>query len=359
MRNEIKKQLMTLSILLAAILITSIGFAAFSSTLRIKTKTTVTPNSSDFKVVFSSSENSLETNPVKANPETLGDDAIIDNTTQPTISGLNTYFTNPGDSVTYTFFVRNEGEYEAFLNSISFRRKTCTPEEGTNAEMVIDACNAITTTVNVGSITTAETLTDITGESLIPGQSKQVTVTVSYDLNGARANGPFTVEYGNITMYYNVMSGINEKYTGPIYRNSTEELYIGDDISAVAYETTPLNINKTYYLKHDVVEDIVTASYACITYIEDGTRKDVCIRGGDSSYYASNQTILRSVESYFNTLDYNSSDNNYKGYCSFGDMYSYCNSDSLNLDAHSVGEVYVHGGSSYCDVNSDGISYCY
>ena len=225
MRNDRKKKIMTLSILVAAVLLVSIGFAVFSATLKISSGMMVNPDESDFKVVFSSSENTLETNPVKANPASLGDDATINNTIAPTISGLTAYFTSPGDTVTYTFFVRNEGEYEAFLNSISFRGKNCIAGEGASELMVMNACNAIITTVSVGNITTTTTKRDITGESLAPDQSKQITVTISYDPNGGRVDGPFRVEFKDISMYYDALPGINEKYTGEIYRNSTEYIY--------------------------------------------------------------------------------------------------------------------------------------
>ena len=210
MRSERKKQVITLSILVVTVLAISIGFAAFSSTLKVNSGATVTPNPSNFKVVFSSNENKLETNEIKASPEGMGEDAIIDNTTVPTISGLIAKTRIPGDSATYTFYVRNEGQYEAFLNSITFRGKICIPQTGTNAEMANNACDSITAIVNVGSITTSETIIDITGESLRPGESKQVTVTLSYGENGARANGPFMVQFGDISLHYATAIGNNE-----------------------------------------------------------------------------------------------------------------------------------------------------
>ena len=421
MRSERKKQVMTLSILVVAVLVISIGFAAFSARLRVNSSATVTPNASDFKVVFSSSENAFEINPVKASPSNMGDDATITNTPVPTISGLMAKTSAPGDSVTYTFYVRNEGKFEAFLNSVSYGGKICAPGDGTNVEMANKACDSINATVSVGSVTTSETKTDITGESLKPGESKQVTVTLSYDSNGARANGPFAVQFGDISMYYATVNGMNEDpseiaYTGIIYRNSEEELYIGDDIKyrwcavvpgvanscvqneyfnqifksgteceatlegiansgqldatmeyllanavceqetkPLSYETNLSNISQNNYLKHEVINNKVTASYACITYTENGTRKDVCVRGLDTSYYASNQATLRSVESHFKTLPYGSG----TGYCNFDDSNSYCYSDSLTLHAHSYGYVYASGGSLYCNVYSDGYSECH
>ena len=122
----------------------------------------------------------------------------------------------------------------------------------------------------------------------------------------------------------------------------------------LTYETSPTNINKSYYLKHDVVDNKVTASYACITYTENGIRKDACVRGADQSYYESNQTVLRSIESYFNTLSFGSGN----GSCNFYDSSSYCYSDSLELYVYSSGSASSYGGSMSCDVDSGGNSTC-
>ena len=237
MRSERKKQIMTLSILLVSVLVISVGFAAFSATLKIKPNAMVNPDASDFKVVFSSSANTLETNSVPASPENMGEPATIDNTTVPTISGIEAKTKFPGDTVTYIFYVRNEGGYEAFLNSITFRGKSCIPEEGTSLTMVDSACNSITTTVSVGSVTTTETKTNITGESLMPGESKQVTVTLSYDSNGAYVDGPFTVVFGDISMYYATVNDKNEEVekicmlTNDV--NSNKQVDLADEITCV------------------------------------------------------------------------------------------------------------------------------
>ena len=364
MRSERKKQIMTLSILLVAILVISIGFAAFSKTFQFEPTLTVNPDSRMFGVKFSKTSNEVTTGIVTPTPypsqETLGlskeivaDDITIDGST--TLEGLFATFISPGDSVEYSFYAVNAGEYDAYLNSINFiGNKTCTAGEGTTNDLVQAACNGISMEVTVDGVTYQNPSTQL-GIKLIKKAHQTITVKLSYDTNAARADGPFTVEFQDLSLVY---STLRLKYTGEIYRNSTESLSIGGDINTVAYETSPLNINKTNYLKHDVVEDIVTASYACITYTENGTRKDVCLRGGSSSYYASNQTTLQSVESYFNTLPYGSSSTGY-GYCNFDDSNSYCNSDSLYLDADSYGYVHANGVSSRCYVYSDGYSYCY
>ena len=365
MRNERKRKIMTLSILVGAVLLISVGFAAFSSTLKIKSQATLNPDASLFDVklstansipatmgtvaptLYPSSETTSLSNNITASSIT------IEGST--TIAGMSAAFVSPGDEVSYTLYVVNEGAYNAYLTSINFlENKVCTALEDTQDTLVQEACNGISATLSVAGIPYTET-TQIQNHKLNKQTGELIQITLKYDSNATRADGPFTVNFGKISLVYSTITEMNQKYTGSIYRNSTESLYIGGDINTVVYETTPLNINKTYYLKHDVVDDIVTASYACITYTENGTRKDVCLRGVDPTYYASNQTILRSIESYFNTLPNGSG----KGYCDFGETLSLCNSDSLDLSAYSDGIVYAIGDSSGCYVTSVSHSYCY
>ena len=135
MRSERRKKVMTLGILAVCVLTISIGFAAFSSTLNVKTSASVSPDASKFGVIFSSDGNSTSTTQtVNPNSSTYGDAATITNGINPVISGLNAKFTAPGDSVTYTFYAKNTGEYLAYLNYITFiGNKTCTPGNGTIA----------------------------------------------------------------------------------------------------------------------------------------------------------------------------------------------------------------------------------
>ena len=107
---------------------------------------------------------------------------------------------------------------------------------------------------------------------------------------------------------------------------------------------------------NSIQNNIITASYECVKYTENGISKEVCLKGGDSAYFESNIATLKGVESYFNTL----SDNSGYGSCRFLDSYSYCTSDSLGLNAYSHGGVTSSDGSCGCNV-SFGVyvdSYC-
>ena len=211
MRSERKKQIMTLSILLVVILVISVGFAAFSSTLRINSEAAVNPDSSTFDVKFSSSSTALETNDIKAvaTGDASGADAVIDNASNPTITNLTANFTKPGETVTYNFYVRNVGKYLAHLTSIVFDNaigalgnKECTALGQTSNELVQAACSGISVKVEVDGVTATKTELGIKGSTLGVNESKEVKVTISYDLSATRADGPFSIEFGSIYLTY-------------------------------------------------------------------------------------------------------------------------------------------------------------
>ena len=368
MRSERRKKVMTLGILAISILTISIGFAAFSSNLNIKTSASVSPDASNFKVVFSNKSNAVDTSnviPTKT-PTTIGaSEGVINNTTNPTLTGLEADFTAPGQKAVYNLYVYNAGEFIAYLNSVTLKgNKSCTPGEGASIQLVGQACEDITVTVKVGNDSYNKTTTGITGKSIGVGESTPIQITIEYLSEGALADGPFSVEFNDISLFYETVAGQGEQYTGEsgtlytgvIYRNSEEELSIDDSIDTITeYETSLSNISQNVYLKHDVVNNVVTASYSCLTYTENGIRKDVCLRAGEE-YYASNQAIIRSIESYVVSAG---------GYCDFDDpSYSSCDNyvspPGLEFWAYSDGSVgSLYGDDSVtCGVESDGRSSC-
>ena len=135
---------------LVSVLGLTIAFAAFSSTLTISSSANVTPELGEFKVVFSSKSDSLSTTGVtvtKTGNATAGT-PTIDNSGNPTISGISANFTSPGEKVEYTFYARNAGNYDAYLSSVVFNNikgktsfKECVAGTGTTSSLVSAACN--------------------------------------------------------------------------------------------------------------------------------------------------------------------------------------------------------------------------
>ena len=196
--------------LLLGIVGVTLGYAAFSSTLRITSSAEVTPDSSTFNVDFSSSNSSVQTNNItptlSANVTGFSATAAqIDNTGDPTISNLKATFTEPGQSATYSFYAYNAGQYIAYLNSVVFSgNKTCTARTGTTQSLVDTACNGINLSVKVGSeAATTTSISTITGHSLGINGAEEVIVVISYEAGSGMADGSFDVTLPDVVLTYN------------------------------------------------------------------------------------------------------------------------------------------------------------
>lgn len=217
MEKERSTKIIAIAALLIGVIGISLGFAAFSNTLTITSSAEVTPDASAFNVDFSAtSSGDVSTAPVVATLNPTGvtgftaTDGVIDNSSDPKITGLHATFTEPGQTATYTFSAKNIGEYEAFLKSITFANvtgesstKVCTPGTGTTAALVSAACEDITLSIKVGNESaTTGSVASITNHSLAIDANDPIVVTITYAANGHRADGDFTVAFGDITITY-------------------------------------------------------------------------------------------------------------------------------------------------------------
>lgn len=206
-------QLVAILALVVGVIGLSIGFAAFSNTLKIQSGAEVTPSKDTLNVDFSSSDTAVETSKITPVTDPVGvvaTEATIDNTSDPTIKNLRATFKEPGQKAVYSFYAYNAGELETYLKSIVYANvtganstKVCTAKEGTTDALVQKACNGISVKVKVGS--EAETnsgIANISNHSLVKKASEQVTVTLEYAAGSDRADGDFTVSFGDITLNY-------------------------------------------------------------------------------------------------------------------------------------------------------------
>lgn len=219
MEKQKRTNIVALLALVVAVVGLTFGYAALSKTLDITSNATVTPKQETFNIDFSTATDSTSTsNMTVTATEGAGGEATItnDSATTPSLSDLTTTFTNIGQTVTYTFYARNVGEYDAWLKSVNFENPTdaskfitCTAGAGTNADMVKNACDTIGISIKVGSdeaLTGTATYATST-HSLGAGDSEPIVVTVSYKgdsnvTNSGRADGPFTVKFGKISLTY-------------------------------------------------------------------------------------------------------------------------------------------------------------
>lgn len=176
-----------------------VGFASFTKTLTIKPTATVKPTDDTFNVKFTSNGGKVS---ATATTGATGDDATV---TDTTVEGIKANFTAPGQSVSYTIPVLNDGEYVAYLNSINFGNGvSCTA--GTSNTLVAEACKGIEVSVKVGTDTAVTaTTSNITGHKLANttnSNTENAVVTISYKEGSARADQDFEVAIDAITLTY-------------------------------------------------------------------------------------------------------------------------------------------------------------
>lgn len=210
--------------LLLAVVGVSLGFAAFSESLTIKSSATVTP-SDNMYIYFASSNQKTDggeivASDVSASPAQFDGDvehkAVIDNSVSksPKITGLRADFTSPGQSVRYSFYAYNAWEYDAYLKTINIdATKTCTAKEGTlsanesikdSQEAKIEAaCAGISLSVKVGNDEAVTATTgNIDNHILAEDGFEPVVVTISYAEGSSVADTDFNVAFGDITLNY-------------------------------------------------------------------------------------------------------------------------------------------------------------
>ena len=358
--------------LCAILLIMAVGYAAFSTNLQIKGTTDITSNwDLHIKDGGVNPENVVEATSTKS--------IKVDASTAEFACEL----TTPGKSkIDYVIEVENSGTLNAKLDRIN-----------------------VTGSTNAISITTTPTNENLTNNHLIVGANggtAKIKVTVSYNdvttqpnAEDLKANIKVTLDFSQTDEEATSVGPSSATFTGTIYRNNYESAHIGDSIvpesvtkyvitngqhdapfgpydteeecnaDKVAkgapdgwycqqktfttggvgeYTTNASTLDKTYYLKHDVVDDIITASYTCFVFNDT----EYCMQGGNSSYYAANKAL---IENLITTYSLNGYANDNDSYCSVGGFPIYASSD---------GGVTVYGdqNSRFCDISKDNASYC-
>lgn len=257
MKKSRQVKIISIVSLVIAIFALTLGFAAFSNTLNISSSATVKPSKSDFKV-----ELSPTTLPTDTSSSVVGvtTGATAANATissdRKSITGLTANFTEPGQSVIYTFYAHNKGEYDAYLEEITYVNlegdseliKYCTIDknDNTTSSLVSSACNDIKLTVNVGDVSTSASKT-VFGHKLAKNSYETVRVIIEYASNGTRADGPFSVAFGDISLQYSTVDNAKEilfEIAGTTY--TTIEGMTWKEWVDSSYNTTGFYYNSNY-----------------------------------------------------------------------------------------------------------------
>lgn len=199
MEKERKNKKVLLIMLLLAVILLTIGFAAFTAQLRIQSSASVSPDPSNFKVLFSSSATSSVQGPIIYGGVAEGG---IFEQNATTLSGLSANFTAPGQFATWKFYAFNAGEYDAFLNKVTLGAVICTPD-GADPAKVAEAAKGISIKISIGGQEYSSSNESINSHELAKGNGEEVIVTLTYAAGSAAVDGNFDVSIGDITLEYN------------------------------------------------------------------------------------------------------------------------------------------------------------
>lgn len=199
MEKERKNKKWLLIILLLAVILLAIGFAVFTTQLKIQSSATVSPDPNNFKVVFSSSATSATEGRIIYGGKAEGGTFEKNGTT---LSGLTANFTAPGQTATWKFYAFNGGEYDAFLNKVTLGAVICTPN-GADPTKVAEAAKGISINISIGGKKYTSSNDNINSHELVKGAGEEVLVTLSYAAGSAAVDGNFDVSIGDIVLEYN------------------------------------------------------------------------------------------------------------------------------------------------------------
>lgn len=189
MEKERKIKLLSVVALIVAVLGLTVAFAALSQTLTINGTANVEAASWDIHF-----ENLSQGNPVGS--------MIINQ--EPTISGENdTYIGDynvtikkPGDSVTFTFDVKNSGTIDAKISSPVNLNPVCTSNSGvTDDESIV--CDGLTYTLTYTDTKAPVSQNDV----LTAGDTKNLTLTLGFDSTKVPSDD-VTISNLGITLQY-------------------------------------------------------------------------------------------------------------------------------------------------------------
>ena len=390
-RSERDKRTYLIIALCAILVVMGVGYAAFSSLLTINGTANISNSwcvgfdntmTSTMQVTKGVSTGTQPTGSMSYSGTTCG------STLQPN-SSLAAHFYQPGDEIEYTLTITNKSTVVAAIKSILVDNESVTSnttKKKGNITYVVEM--PAKTTLDVNESTTMKVIakfqneTDVTGN--VNGETKTIEVKINAEqddgnggftpmpttfsgtiyrnntnllFDGLTMNGEATVWYPSTEGYASAEEALADYYTYSSKENCEDAegenncTFGTVTLFAGSYVEDASLLGKTYYLKHTVVNDIITASYVCFVY----NNAEYCMKGGDGgASFAANTQIIKDFQT-FNSLP----DNANPG-CDFDSSYSYCGGGGMGqVDADSDGNVRVDGSSSeYCRVRDGGYSYC-
>ena len=369
------------------LVVMGVGYAAFSSLLTINGTANI---SNSWCVGFDNTKQNTYTAKVGITGGTAPTGSITfsgstcETKYQPDAS-LTATFHQPGDQIEYTLTIKNKSTVPVAIKSIQVENNNVTTDttiKKENIEFIVhmpESTNlAVDGETTMRVVARFQNTTDVTG--VYNGEEQSLNVKINAE-QGTGTDGMVTTYTGTIyrknisilsindninttdkiwiitnelenTVYgssiYNTEAdcqlGYTNKYNSPIgYRCQKVQKGTGN------YFENAQDLKINYYLKHDIVEDVVTNSYVCFVY----NNSEHCLQGGDGGIaYDSNVNKIKDFKAFNNLGAYNY---NTKTGCMFGDNGSFCYDNEKNsILAEKSGRTV----SNNCHLTAEGNSFC-
>ena len=300
-------------------------------------------------------------------------------TLQPN-SSLNAHFYQPGDQIEYTLTITNKSTVTAAIKSILVDNESVTSnttKKKNNITYIVEMPE--TTTLAPNASTTMKVIARFQNETDISGNVSGQTETIEVKINAEQDDGT-----GGFTP-------TAAKFTGSIYRYNSVQATVGDTIKSETknvwcglgtdpygntysscdgnqgyesdeecrasgwnnceqgtittgigdYTEDSSTLGKDVYIKHDVVDDIITSSYVCFVY----NNGEHCMKGGGGgASFETTTQIIKEYQTFYNLGDYS----NGVG-CYFNSSEALCTGGKFNqVIATQDGGISVYHSNESC-----------
>ncbi len=356
--SEKRKNNILIGVLLGIVVLMGIAYATFASNLNITGTSSMTENwcigfdstrTSDYTAQAGIQGGTTPTGSMSFSGDSCGGNL-------KTTASLNASFKQPGDKVEYTLTIGNKGTLAAAIESIEVDGDSVTSDTTItkgNIKYIIEM--PLSTSLAVNATTTMK-VTAMFQNDIDISSSANEQQTISIAINAVQDDGSggmdITPAKFTGTIYaYNL--GYTDADTGDFIG---DQYQIGEAIpEGNTYKTKRSEMTNNFFLKHDVVDDIITASYVCFVY----NNAEHCMKGADSgASFATNTQIIQDYQTFYNLNTVSNPSTSNPG-CAFNSSYSYCYGGGFyEVNAGSYGDVYAGSSSGGCNVYSGGDSSC-
>ena len=397
--SEKRKNNILIGVLLVVVVLMVVAYAAFASNLNITGTSSMSENwcigfdstrTSDYQATAGITGGTVPTGSMSFSGDSCGGNL-------KTTASLNALFKQPGDKVEYTLTIGNKGTLAAAIESINVDGDSVTSDTTItkgNIKYIIEMPQS--TSLAVNDTTTMKVTAMFQNDTEVTSSTNEEQ-TISIGVNAVQddGNGGFTptpTSFTGTIYRWNTTAASNGDPIVPVSGTkwcaihqqhgsscpsmsfSTEqecnEFLVNQSMSDVAsceqqtvttggvgeYTTDASTLNKNYYLKHDVEDDIITASYVCFVY-NNGER---CMKGGINENASSTKPVFDANTQIIQDFQiFNNLPNSESSGCSSDSSYSRCYGGGFyRIYANLLGFVSVYGSSKECYVYSDGTSAC-